>query len=72
MSKLFKRIHCRQFLECYAGLTTSILTLMIYGHITWAHTTMDVLEILVTYGMFLLAPSFYIPYLIGGEDDDTK
>ena len=66
-----KRIN---FLIRYAGYMTAVVTFMIYLFLMWHFTEKDLLEIIVTYAIFLYLPSVGLPFLIaGGEyDEDTK
>lgn len=54
----------------YAGYLTALVTFAVYFFLMWRYTHMDVLKIIVTYGLFLYLPSVYLPFLIVGEGED--
>lgn len=59
-----------KILEHYAGYLTALVVFAVYMFLAWKFTRMDVLEIVVTYAIFLYLPSVALPFLIVGEDDD--
>ena len=59
-----------QFLARYAGYLTALVSFAVYMFVMWRFTRMDVLEIVVTYGIFLYLPSVALPFLIVGEEED--
>lgn len=62
-----------RILKYYAGYLTAIVTFIVYMFIMWNYTQEDLLEIIVTYAVFLYLPSIAIPFLIaGGDEDDTE
>ena len=61
------------FLVRYAGYMTAFVTFTIYLFLMWHFTDKDMLEIIVTYAIFLYLPSVGLPFLIvEGEDDYTE
>lgn len=60
-------------LKYYAGYLTALVTFAAYTFLMFRFTHMDVLEIVVTYAVFLYLPSVGLPFLIaGGNDEDTE
>lgn len=58
-----------ELLKTYAGIVTSALVFTVYMFIMWTYTTKDLLEIITVYCVFLMGPSYLIPYLIAGENE---
>lgn len=58
--------------KIYAGLLTAVVVFVIYSALMFRFTDEDMMEIVVAYMAFIFAPSFAIPYMIGGEDEDTN
>lgn len=58
-----------QFLKYYAGYMTALATFVIYMFLMWNFTQKGLLEIIITYAVFLYLPSVALPFLIAGEED---
>lgn len=56
-------------LKYYAGYLTALVTFVIYMFCMLNYTQMDLLEIIVTYAVFIYVPSVALPFLIAGEDE---
>lgn len=62
-----------EFLKYYAGTITVILTFILYAVLMFRYTDKDMIEILVTYGLFIMFPAFLFPFIITEEkDNDTE
>lgn len=58
-----------EILKAYTGTLTSILVGVIWFWLTLKFTQMDVLEIVTVYAVFLMLPTYFLPYVL---TDDTE
>lgn len=61
-----------EMVKDYAGILTAIVVFVVYAALMLRFTDEDMLEIIVSYLTFLLAPAYMIPFFIGGEDEDSE
>ena len=57
--------------KIYAGLLTAVVVFVIYAALMFRFTDEDMMELVVAYIAFMFAPSFAVPYMIGGENEDA-
>ena len=60
------------FLKYYAGCVTALLALVVYVFLMFRYTQRDMLEILITYFVFIFFPAFLFPFIITEVNDDTE